>query len=155
MLEGSTTSKTTLWTSLVLIWFDDSPYSNQSLVKMIGPLIDHEDQSMKKSSFYNTQHKISHWKWTKLDKFLSSNSPSCCLAWPTSSGVSNTDSWRRGGLLENQLVHDSTYRSWTTWWYFQEDIWKITIHRHVIKIENNLAFQGKTIWPNKQGLTLS
>ena len=105
MLEGSTTSKTTLRTSLVLIWFDDSPYSNQSLVKMIGPLIDHEDQSMKKSSFYNTQHKISLWKWTKLDKFLSSNSPSCCLAWPTSSGVSNTDSWRRGGLLGTQLVH--------------------------------------------------
>ena len=73
---------------------------------MIGPLIDHEDQSMKKSSFYNTQHKISLWKWTKLDKLLSSNSPSCCLAWPTSSGVSNTDSWRRGGLLENQLDHE-------------------------------------------------
>ena len=106
MLEESTTSKTTLRTSLVLIWFDNSPYSNQSLVKMIGPLIDHEDQSMKKSSFYNTQHKISLWKWTKLDKFLSSNSPSCCLAWPTSSGVSNTDSWRMGGLEENQHDHE-------------------------------------------------
>ena len=104
MLEESTTSKTTLRTSLVLIWFDMNPYSNQSLFKMLGPLIDHEDQSMKKSSFYNKHtHKRYPLERTKPGKLLSSNSPSCCLAWPTSSGVSNTDSWRGGGLLENQL----------------------------------------------------
>ena len=44
--------------------------------------------------------------WTKSDKLLSSNSPSCCLAQPTSSGISNTDSWRRSDLLENQLDHE-------------------------------------------------
>ena len=53
MLEESTTSKTTLRTSLVLIWYDNSPYSNQGLGKTIGSTTDHKDQSMKKSSFYN------------------------------------------------------------------------------------------------------
>ena len=93
-LRKRTTSKTTLRTSLVLIWFDDSPYSNQSFDKTIDPTTDHEDQSMKISSFFNI-HARYPLKWTKSDKLLSSNSPSCCLAWPTSSGVSNTDSWRR------------------------------------------------------------
>ena len=107
MLEESTTSKTTLRTSLVLIWFENSPHSNQRLDKMIGPLTEHKDQSVKISSFFNThRHKISLWKWTKLDNLLSSNSLSCCLAWPTSSGVSNTDSWRMGGLEENQHDHE-------------------------------------------------
>ena len=45
--RGKTTSKTTLQTSLVLIWFENSPHSNQRLDKMIGPLTDHRDQSMK------------------------------------------------------------------------------------------------------------
>ena len=156
MLGGSTTSKTTLRTSLVLIWFDNSPYSNQSLVKMIGPLIDHEDQSMKKSSFHNTQHKISLWKWTKLDNLLSSNSPSCCLAQPTSSGYP-TQILGEGVVYRNKPTWSRTQHSGqvTTWWYCREDIRKITNHRYVIKLENNLSFQGKTIWPNKQGMTLS
>ena len=54
MLEESTTSKTTLRTSLVLIWFEDGPHSNQSLDKTIGPTTDHEGQSMKIPSFFNT-----------------------------------------------------------------------------------------------------
>ena len=54
MLEGSTTSKTTLRTSLVLIWLDDNPYSSQSFDRAIDPTTDHEDQSMKISSFFNT-----------------------------------------------------------------------------------------------------
>ena len=49
-----TTSKTTLLILLVLIWFDDSSYSNQRLDKIIGPATDHRDQSMKISSFFNT-----------------------------------------------------------------------------------------------------
>ena len=54
MLEGSTTSKTTLRISLVLISFDDSPYSIKGSGKIIDPTIDHRDQSMKISSFLNT-----------------------------------------------------------------------------------------------------
>ena len=62
MLEESTTSKTTLGTSLVLIWFEDSPHSNQSFGKTIDPTVDHEDQSMKISSFFNTHYtRISLW----------------------------------------------------------------------------------------------
>ena len=62
MLEGSTTSKTTLRTSLVLIWLDDSPYSSQGFDKAIDPTTDHEDQSMEISSFFNTHYtRISLW----------------------------------------------------------------------------------------------
>ena len=107
MLEESTTSKTTLRISLVLIWFDDSPHSNQRIDKTIDPATDHRDQSMKISSFFNTHYtRISLWNELNLAKLLSSNSPSCCLAWPTSSGVSHTDSWRMGGLDENQHDHE-------------------------------------------------
>ena len=52
--RGTTVSKTTLQIPLVLIWFDDSPYLNQSFDKTIGPATDHRDQSMKISSFFNT-----------------------------------------------------------------------------------------------------
>ena len=52
--RGTTASKTTLRTSLVLIWFDDSPHSNQGLDKIIDSTADHGDQSMKISSFFNT-----------------------------------------------------------------------------------------------------
>ena len=88
MLEGSTTSKTTLRISLVLIWFDDSPYSIKGLGKIIDPTIVHKDQLMKISSFFNTHTHTKRYPltWTKSDKLLSSNSPSCCLAYPTSSG---------------------------------------------------------------------
>ena len=112
MLEGSTTSKTTLQLSLVLIWFDASPCANQRLDKTIAPTIDHEDQSMKIPSFFNkhTNGRISLWSWTKRDKLSSSNSPSCCLAQPTSSGVSNTDCWRLGGLGEDQHDHELNIR---------------------------------------------
>ena len=107
MLEGSTTSKTTLRTSLVLTWFDDSPHSNQRIDKTIDPATDHRDQSMKISSFFNAHtHKNIPLEPIKLGKLLSSNSPSCFLAQPTSSGVSNTYSWRMGGLEENQHDHD-------------------------------------------------
>ena len=62
MLKGSTMSKTTLRSSLVLIGFDDSPYSNQRIDKTIGPTTDHRDQSMKISSFFNTHYtRISFW----------------------------------------------------------------------------------------------
>ena len=55
MLEGSTTSKTTLRTSLVLLWLDDSRHSNQGLDKTIDSTTDPEEQSMKISSFFNTR----------------------------------------------------------------------------------------------------
>ena len=61
MLEETTTSKTTLWTSLVLIWLDDSPHSNQGLDKTIDSTTDPEEQSMKISSFFNTHTRISLW----------------------------------------------------------------------------------------------
>ena len=51
--RGKSTSKTTLRTSLVLIWFEDSPNSNQSFGKAISPTTDHEDQSMKILPFSN------------------------------------------------------------------------------------------------------
>ena len=54
MLEEITMSKTTLRTSLVLILFDDSPYSNQRLYKTIGQTTEQEGQSMEISSFFNT-----------------------------------------------------------------------------------------------------
>ena len=72
-------------------------------IKMIGPLTDHEVQSMKISTFFNI-HTRYPLKWTKSDKLSSSNSPTYCLAYWTSSRVSNTESWRMGGLEENQ--HD-------------------------------------------------
>ena len=60
--RGKTTSNTTLQTSLVLIWFDDSPHSNQRIDETIGPATDHRDQSMKISSFFNTHYtRISLW----------------------------------------------------------------------------------------------
>ena len=59
--RGKFTSKTTLRTSLVLTWFEDSPYSNHGLGKTKGPPTDHEDQSMKILSFFNTHTKISLW----------------------------------------------------------------------------------------------
>ena len=59
MLEESTTSKTTLRTSLVLIWLDDGPHSNQRIDKTIGPTTNHRDQSMKISFVFNTHKKIS------------------------------------------------------------------------------------------------
>ena len=105
MLEESTTSKTTLWISLVLTWFDDGPHSNKGLGKTIGSTTNHEDQSMKRSYFFN-RHSTRHpFQWTKSDKLLSSNSPSCCLSQPTSSWISNIDSWRMGGLEKNQHDH--------------------------------------------------
>ena len=60
--RGKTMGKTILRISLVLIWFDDNPYSNQSFYKAIGPITDHRDQSLEISSFFNShKHKISLW----------------------------------------------------------------------------------------------
>ena len=59
----------------------------------------------------HTLHKNIPLERTKSDKLLSSNSPSCCLAYPTSSGVSNIDSWRKGWLQDTNLITNSTYRS--------------------------------------------
>ena len=149
MLEGSTTSKTTLRISLVLIWLDDSPYSIKGLGKIIDPTIVHEDQLMKISSFFNTHTHTKRYPltWTKSDKLLSSNSPSCCLAYPTSSGYP-TRILGEGVVYRNKPTWSRTQHNGqvTTWWYFREDIQKITNHRYVTKLENNLAFQGKTIW---------
>ena len=63
---------------------------------------------MKISSFFNTHThtRISLWNELSQIKLLSSNSPSYCLAYPTSSRVSYTDPWRKGGLMENQLDHE-------------------------------------------------
>ena len=70
MLEGSTTGKTTLRTSLVLIWLDDGPYSSQSFDKAIDPTTEHEDQLMEISSFFNTHTHTKRYPltWTKSDK---------------------------------------------------------------------------------------
>ena len=147
MLEGSTTSKTTLRTSLVLTWFEDSPHSNQSFDKTIGSTTDHGDQTIKMSSIFNT-HTHTHSQgyplaWTKSNKLPSSNSPSCCLAQPTSSGVSDTDSWRRV-VYKNPTRSRAQHNSQgTTWWYFREDIQKSKNYRYVIKLTNNLTFQAR------------
>ena len=89
-------------------WFDLAMAHTQIKVwgKTIGPTTDHRDQSMKISSIFNTHKKISLWRWTKWDKLPSSNSPSYCLAYWTSSRVSNTESWRMDGLEENQHDHE-------------------------------------------------
>ena len=52
--RGGTTSKTTLRTSLVLIWFENSPHSNQSFGRTIALATGLKDQLMKISSFFNT-----------------------------------------------------------------------------------------------------
>ena len=108
MLEGSTTNKTTLRASLVLIWFDDSPHSNQRIDKTIGPATDHRDQSMKISSFFNTHTHTKRYPLTstKSDKLLSSNSPSCGLAYPTSSGYPTRILGERVVYRINQLDHE-------------------------------------------------
>ena len=64
--RGTTTSKTTLWISLALTWFDDSPHSNQGLVKMIDSTTDHEEQSMKVSSLVNTHTHTRYPLWSEL-----------------------------------------------------------------------------------------
>ena len=155
MLEGSTTSKTTLWTSLVLIWLDDSPYSNQSLNMRIGPTTDHRDQSMKISSIFNTHKKIS----------LSDKLSQISFYLPTLQVVVLLNQLAQGyparilgeGVVYKRPTWSRTQHSGqvATWWHFREDIRNITNHRYVTKLENDLAFQSKTIWPNKQGLTLS
>ena len=141
MLEGSTTSKTTLWTSLVLIWLDDSPYSNQSLDMRIGPTTDHTDQSMKISSIFNTRKYIP-WNELSWQAFIFQLSK-LLFSLTNQLRVIQHGFLEKGWFTRNQLVHELNISSGTTWWYFQEDIWKITIHRHVIKIENNLAFQAR------------
>ena len=135
MLEGSTSSKTTLRTSLVLIWFEDSPHSNQSFGKTIGPTTGHEDQLIKISSFFNT-HTRYPLRWTRSDRLPSSN----------------TDSWRRGGYKKPTWSRAQHSDHVTTREYFREDIRNITNHQYVIKLENNLAFQGKTIWSQEWGI---
>ena len=153
MLEGSTTSKTTLRTSLVLTWFDDSPHSNQRIDKTIGPATDHKDQSMKISSFFNTHYtRISLWNELSQTSFYL----------PTLQVVVQLNQLAQGYLtpiLGKKVVHKKP--TWsraqhngqvTTWWYFREDIWKITNHRYVTKLENNLAFEGKTIWSEERGI---
>ena len=153
MLGGSTTNKTTLRASLVLIWFDDSPHSNQRIGKTIGPATDHRDQSMKISSFFNTHYtRISFWNELSQTSFYL----------PTLQVVVQLNQLAQGYLtpiLGKKVVHKKP--TWsraqhngqvTAWWYFREDIRKITNHRYVTKLENNLAFQGKMIWSNERGL---
>ena len=149
MLKGSTTSKTTLQTSLVLIWLDDSPYSSQSFDKAIDPTTDHEDQSMRIPSFFNT-HTRYPLKWTKSDKLLSSNSQVVVWLNQLSQGYPTQILGERGGHKKptwSRIQHSGQV---TTWWYFWEDIRKIMNHRYVTKLENNLAFQGKTIWSKER-----
>ena len=100
---STTASKTTLRTSLVLIWLDDSPYSSQSFDKTINPTTDHEDQLVKISSFFNT-HTRYPLKWTKSDKLLSSNSPSCCSVYQLAQGIQHRF-LEKGWFMENQLDH--------------------------------------------------
>ena len=146
MLEGSTTNKTTLRASLVLIWFDDGPHSNQRIDKTIGPTTDHRDHSMKRSSFFNTHYtRISLWNELSQTSFYL----------PTLQVVVQLNQLAQGYLtpiLGKKVVHKKP--TWsraqhngqvTTWWYFREDIQKIMNHRYVTKLENNLAFEGKTI----------
>ena len=59
---------------------------------------------MKISSFFNT-HTRYPLEWTKSDKLSSSNSPSCCLAYPTSSGYPTQILGERV-VFENQLDHE-------------------------------------------------
>ena len=105
--RGKSTSKTTLRTLLVLIWFEDSPYSNQSFGKTIAPTTGLEDQSMKISSFFNNHinTRISLWKWTKLDKLSSSNSPSCCSVYQLAQGIQHRF-LEKGWFMKNQLYHE-------------------------------------------------
>ena len=125
MLGGSTTNKTTLRASLVLIWFDDSPHSNQRIDKTIGPATDHRDQSMKISSFFNTHYtRISLWNELSQTSFYL----------PTLQVVVQLNQLAQGYLtpiLGKKVVHKKP--TWsraqhngqvTTWWYFREDIQK-------------------------------
>ena len=153
MLEGSTTRKTTLRTSLVLTWFDDSPHSNQRIDKTIGPATDHKDQSMKISSFFNTHYtRISLWNELSQASFYL----------PTLQVVVWLNQLAQG--YPTQILGERVVRkkpTWSraqhnsqgaTWWYFRGNIQKIMNHRYVPKLGNNLAFQSKTIWINKQGI---
>ena len=154
MLEESTTSKTTLQISLVLIWFDDSPHSNQRIDKTIDPATDHRDQSMKISSFFNTHYtRISLWNELSQASFYL----------PTLQVVVELNQLAQGypTRILGELVVYRNKPTWsrdqhsgqaTTWWYFREDIRKITNRRYVTKLENNLAFQGNMIWSNKRGI---
>ena len=148
--RGKTTSKTTLRILLALIWFENIPHSNQSFDKTIGPTTDHRDQLMNISSFFNT-HTRYPLKWTKSDKLLSSNSPSCCLAYPTSSGYPTRILGERVVYRKPTWSRDQHSGQATTWWYFREEIRNIMNHRYVSKLGNNLSFQSKTTWSREWG----
>ena len=154
MLEGSTTRKTTLRTSLVLTWFDDSPHSNQRIDKTIGPATDHRDQSMKISSFFNTHYtRISLWNELSQASFYLPTLQVVVWLNQLAQGYPTQILGERV-VYRNKPTWSRTQHSGqvTTWWYFWEDIQKITNHRYVTKLENNLAFQGKMIWSNERGL---
>ena len=62
MLEGSTMSKTTLRISLVLVWLDDSPYSNQRLDKNDRSINWSRGSVDEISTFFNTHiQRVSLW----------------------------------------------------------------------------------------------
>ena len=88
-------------------WFDLAIAHTyiKGLGKIIDPTIVHKDQLMKISSLFNT-HKDSPLEWTESDKLLSSNSPSCCLAYPTSSGYPTRILGEGGWFTRNQLDHE-------------------------------------------------
>ena len=152
MLEGSTTSKPTLRTSLVLTRFGDSPHSNQRLDKTIAPTIDHEDQSMKIPSFFNTHTKTTLWDELSRTSFYLPTLQ--VVVWLNQLAQGYPTRILGEGVVYKKPTWSRTQHSGqvTTWWYFREDIQKITNHRYVTKLKNNLSFQGKMIWSNERGL---
>ena len=137
-------------------WFDLRIAHTQIKVfgKTIDPTTDHEDQSMGISSFFNTYTRYP-LTWAKSDKLLSSNSPSCCLAYPTSSGYPTRILGER--VVYKKPTWSRTQHSGqvTTWWYFRKDIRKITNHQYVTKLENNLAFETRRYDQKSEGLAQS
>ena len=142
--RGKFTSKTTLRTSLDLIWFEDSPYSNQSFSKTIAPITGLEDQSMKIPSFFNTHTKTTLWDELSRTSFYLPTLQVVVWINQLAQGYP-TQILGEGVVYRDKPTWSRTQHSGqvTTWWYFQGNIQKITNHRYVTKLENNLAFQAR------------
>ena len=120
-------------------------------IKMIGPLTDHEVQSMNISTLFNTyktsliMNYIGQASIFQLSKLLFSLTNKL-------RGIQHRF-LEKGWFIRKPTWSRAQHNSQVTnWWYFREDIRKITNHRYVTKLGSNLAFQGKTIWSQEWGI---
>ena len=156
MLEGSTTNKTTLQTSLVLIWFDDSPHSNQRIDKTIGLATDHRDQSMKISSFFNTHYtRISLWNELSQASFYLPTLQVVVQLNQLAQGYL-TPILERGWFTRNQLDHELNITvRWQPGDTFEKIFGKSRTTDMLLSSRTILLFRARRCDQKREGLTQS